>query len=156
MTPRRAFDDYHQAVYSFAYRLTKSAEVAEDITQECFLALIRAPYRFDPARGSVKTWLFAVARNLAFKGSYRDHRLEDPLLAEGQRSEPLDPDIVSSVQRAIAGLPQLQREALILFEYEGATLAEIAEIVGADVGTVRGACIVRGRLCGAYWLPIAE
>ena len=43
MTALTAFDQYHQAVYSFAYRLTGSAVIAEDLTQECFLALIRNP-----------------------------------------------------------------------------------------------------------------
>jgi RNA polymerase sigma-70 factor (ECF subfamily) len=45
--------------------------VAEDITQECFLALMRAPERFDPDRGNLKTYLFAIARNLTLK-NYRD------------------------------------------------------------------------------------
>lgn len=49
MTAQTAFDQYHQAVYSFAYRLTESAEIAEDITQECFLVLIRDPQRYDPS-----------------------------------------------------------------------------------------------------------
>src|SRR5579862_902561 len=76
MKPEQAFDQYHQAVYSFAYRLSRRADVAEDITQECFLSLVRAPERFDPARGTVKTYLFAIARNLVLK-NYRDNR-EDP------------------------------------------------------------------------------
>ena len=67
MTPEKAFDEYHQAVYSFAYRLTLREDIAEDITQECFLALIRAPQRFDEARGTMKTYLFSIARNLAIE-----------------------------------------------------------------------------------------
>ena len=43
MTPEEAFDRHHQAVYRFAYRLTRRADLAEDITQDCFLALVRAP-----------------------------------------------------------------------------------------------------------------
>ena len=138
MTPEKAFDEYHQAVYSFAYRLTLREDVAEDITQECFLALIRAPQRFDEARGAMKTYLFSIARNLALK-QYRDNRLESP--AEDQPVAATDPrttmDISSAVAEAVAALPLLQQEALILFEYEGVTLEEIAGIVGADVGTVK-------------------
>jgi RNA polymerase sigma-70 factor, ECF subfamily len=67
MTPEQAFDQYHQAVYGFAYRLTRRTDLADDLTQECFLALVRAPLRFDEERGSMKTHLFAIARNLAFK-----------------------------------------------------------------------------------------
>ncbi len=47
-----AFDKYHQAVFDFAYRLTRHAVLAEDITQECFLALVRAPERFNPIAGT--------------------------------------------------------------------------------------------------------
>ena len=139
MTPERAFDQHHQAIYSFAYRLTRRPDVAEDITQECFLALVRAPERFDAARGSMKVFLFSIARKLALK-QYRDERLEQA--PEGfDELRTVDPrgsiDLASAVMSAITGLPQLQQEALVLFEYEGVALEEIAQIVGADVGTVK-------------------
>jgi RNA polymerase sigma-70 factor (ECF subfamily) len=78
LTPEQAFDQYHQAVFGFAYRLTGRADLAEDITQECFFEFVRAPRKFDQARGTVKTYLFAIARNLALK-QYRDYRAEEPL-----------------------------------------------------------------------------
>jgi len=134
----QAFDRYHGAVFSFAYRLTRRADVAEDITQECFLAVLRAPGRFDPVRGSMRTFLFAIARNLALK-HYRDQGgnpvdLDDVIPASDPRPAL---DVASAVERAVALLPLLQREALVLFQYEGATLEEIAQIVGADTGTVK-------------------
>jgi RNA polymerase sigma-70 factor (ECF subfamily) len=139
MTPKRAFDEYHQAVYSFAWRLTGRSDVAEDITQECFLALLRAPRRFDPERGSMKVYLFAIARNLALK-QYRDDRGGQPL-EDSDDLVAIDPreslDVASTVGAAVASLPRLQQEALILFEYEGVTLEEISQIVGAEVGTVK-------------------
>ncbi len=139
MTPQQAFDQYHQAVYSFAYRLTRRDDVAEDVTQECFLALVRAPQRFDQARGTVKTYLFSISRNLALK-QYRDHTAEEPL-DDSETPAANDPrltlEVSSAVAAAVACLPQLQQEALILFEYEGATLEEIAQIVCADIGTVK-------------------
>jgi RNA polymerase sigma-70 factor (ECF subfamily) len=139
VTPEEAFDRNHRAVYSFAYRLTGRADLAEDIAQECFLALVRAPRRFDPSRGSMKAYLFAIVRNLALK-QYRDGRVEQAM--DGAEDWPAaDPraslEASSAVANAVAGLPQLQREALILFQYEGVTLEEIAQIVGADVGTVK-------------------
>jgi RNA polymerase sigma factor (sigma-70 family) len=140
MTPEEAFDGHHQAVYRFAYRLTRRPDVAEDITQECFLALVRAPERFDAARGTMLVYLFAIARNLALKYYRRQHATE--LVDED--AEPaaiVDPretlDVGQAVATAVSGLPPLQREALVLFEYEGATLEEIAQIVAADVGTVK-------------------
>jgi RNA polymerase sigma-70 factor (ECF subfamily) len=139
VTLQEAFDQYHQGVYSFAYRLTGRADVAEDIAQECFLALIRAPRRYDPSRGSMKAYLFSAARNLALK-QFRDGRAEQAM--DGSEDLPaVDPrtslDASFAVATAVARLPQLQREALVLFQYEGVTLEEIAQIVGADVGTVK-------------------
>jgi len=139
LTPQSAFDQHHQAVYSFAYRLTRREDIAEDIAQECFLALVRAPQRFDPARGSIKVYLFSIARNLALK-QYRDDHGEEPLDGSEELAG-MDPresmDVSSAVAAAVTGLPQLQQEALVLFEYEGVTLEEIAQIVGADTGTVK-------------------
>jgi RNA polymerase sigma-70 factor, ECF subfamily len=139
MTPEQAFDLYHRAIYSFAYRLTRRPAVAEDLTQECFLALLRAPHRFDPARGSMKVYLFSITRNLALK-QYRD----DPGERRIEESKDLaaaDPwrsiEVLSAVSAAVAALPLLQREALVLFEYEGMSIEEIAVIVGAEVGTVK-------------------
>ena len=131
-----AFDDYHQAVFDFAYRLTHSADVAEDITQDCFLALVRAPERFNPDRGTLKNYLFAITRNLVLK-NYRDQRTTETAdldLASDPRSTL---EISSAVESAVAGLPHLQQEALVLFQYEGLALEEIAHIVGTDVGTVK-------------------
>jgi RNA polymerase sigma-70 factor (ECF subfamily) len=134
--PEAAFDQYHRAVYSFAYRLTRRADAAEDITQECFLALVRAPQRFDEARGTMRTYLFSIARNLALK-QYRDQRPESQAEEEPAADPRKTMELSSAVARAVAALPLLQQEALILFEYEGVTLEEIAGIVGADVGTVK-------------------
>ena len=138
MTPREAFDRYHQAVYRFVYRLTAREDLAEDITQECFLAFVRAPQRYDRTRGTVKTYLFSIARHLALK-RYRDDREHAQLDEEDIAS--VEPDgaweVSSAVVGAVAALPQLQQECLILFEYEGFTLEEIAGVVGADVGTVK-------------------
>src|SRR4051812_43919556 len=121
VTPQTAFDQYHQAVYSFLYRMTRHPDVAEDLTQECFLALVRAPERFDAARGGMKTYLFAIARNLALK-HYRDFRGEGPLEDTAVFNPSAAFDAASSVAAAIAALPPLQQEAIILFEYEGVTL----------------------------------
>lgn len=138
MTPLEAFDEYHQAVYSFIYRLTGRPDVSEDVTQDCFLAVVRHPGRFDEARGTLKQYLFSVARNLAIK-RYRDER-EGEQLPEEEPAAPgpgVDWDISSAVAAAVAALPAAQREALVLFEYEGLTLEEIAEAVGVDPGAIK-------------------
>jgi RNA polymerase sigma-70 factor (ECF subfamily) len=139
VTPEAAFDQYSQSVYRFVYRLTRREDVAEDVAQETFLTLVRSPERWNVARGSMKTYLLAIARNLMLK-RYRDYRAEEQL--EDEVDAPaVDPrasfEIGTAVASAVAALPALQQEALILFEYEGATLEELAQIVAADVGTVK-------------------
>jgi RNA polymerase sigma-70 factor (ECF subfamily) len=133
VTPLQAFDTYSDSVFRFAWRLTRRADLAEDIAQECFLALVRAPGRFDPSRGTLKKYLFAIARNLVLN-HYRDERPEAPL--PDLLTNP-SPDLDLAVSQAVAALSSLQQEALVLFEYEGFTLEEIAEITGADIGAVK-------------------
>jgi RNA polymerase sigma-70 factor (ECF subfamily) len=140
VTAQEAFDRYHRGVFGFVRRLTHQADAAEDITQECFLAYVRAPERFDEAKGSLRTYLFAIARNLALK-HYRDRGAEYRLDGEaGLIAGDPRPVIEASaaVERAVAALPMLEKEALILFQYEGLTLVEISRVVGAEVGTVKG------------------
>jgi RNA polymerase sigma-70 factor (ECF subfamily) len=139
VTAQEAFDLYHVAIFRFVYRLTRRVDIAEDITQECFLAFLRAPERYDLGRGSVKTYLFSIARNLVLK-NYRDEcaarQFEENQFA--LVTEPnLSLEVSAVVEQALASLPALQQETLVLFEYEGLTLEEIASVVCADVGTVK-------------------
>jgi len=134
-----AFDEHKDAVYRFAWRMSGSAAAAEDITQDVFVALLRHPGRFDPARGPLRTFLFGIARNVALKHWRAEHRYE-ALDDEAVAGEPLEldrGDVGDSVGRAVSALGPLQREVVILAEYEGLTLAEIARAVDADVGTVK-------------------
>lgn len=115
------------------------AELAEDITQECFLVIIREPQRYDAHRGDIKTYLFSIARNLAFKRYRDDH---GALQADEDRAgsiadRTMDQELSVVVAQMVSQLPDLQREALILFEFEGFQLNEISQIVNADVGVVK-------------------
>src|ERR1700722_8840222 len=65
----------HPAIYRFALHMTGNASVAEDVTQEVFMALIRDPKRFDPSRGTLGGFLFGVARNHLRKRWEQDRRL---------------------------------------------------------------------------------
>jgi RNA polymerase sigma factor (sigma-70 family) len=137
---------HRDPVFRFAYRLLGSTELAEDVAHDCFLSLLKRPRDFDSARASLRTYLLAAAHNLAmkhFRGARSLEALED--LAEepptperrGPLRQLLDEELTQEVRRAIDELPPLQREALLLFEYEELPLAEIALIVGADTGTVK-------------------
>jgi RNA polymerase sigma-70 factor (ECF subfamily) len=134
-----AFEQHKDAVHRFAWRMSGSAPAAEDITQDTFAALLRHPGRFDPARGPLRAFLLGIARNLVLKHWRAEHRFE-PLDDETMAAEPVDlgrGEVGEMVGRAVRALRPLQREVVILAEYEGLTLAEIATAVEADVGTVK-------------------
>ncbi len=134
-----AFDQHKDAVYRFAWRMAGSPAAAEDITQDVFVGLLRHPDRFDPDRGTLRAFLLGIARNLALKRWRSEHRFE-PLDDEAVIAEPIDLDrgeVGDMVGRAVQALRPLQREVVILAEYEGLTLAEIARAVDTDVGTVK-------------------
>lgn len=140
------YNRYREPIFRFAYRLLGSVEIAEDVTHDCFLSLIRKPENFRPERASLKTYLYAAARNLALK-HFRDHGretgmdevAEEPkdLSSRGPLRRLLDEELATMVREAIFSLPPLQREALILFEYEDLSLSEVAEIAGTDTGAVK-------------------
>jgi RNA polymerase sigma-70 factor (ECF subfamily) len=142
----QVYERHRDAVSRFAYRISGSVELAEDITHDSFLALLKKPENFLPSRGSLRTYLFAVARNLWLKQirklgreSAIDDLTDDQLVAVNR--EPLrrliDDELSMKVQDAVSSLPPLQRETLVLFEYEGLPLSEIAGLVGTDVGAVK-------------------
>ena len=133
------FAEHKDSVYRFAWRMCASPAAAEDVTQDVFLALLRHPGRFDPSRATLRTFLLGIARNLVLKRWRTEHRFE-PLDDEAIAAAPLElenADLGAIVARAVRALRPLQREVVILAEYEGLTLAEIARAVDADVGTVK-------------------
>ena len=138
------YERYRDPIFRFAFRLLGSVEAAEDVTHDCFLSLIKEPGRFDSSRASLRTYIYAAARNLAAKRYHsfaRETGIEGLDKELSERREPmaqvLDNERAEVVQQAIASLPPLQREALVLFEYDELSLAEIAAIVGADANTVK-------------------
>jgi RNA polymerase sigma-70 factor (ECF subfamily) len=140
----RAFLDLYRehrtGLFRFAWRLTGSAETAEDVTQECFLALLKGA-GFD-GRGGLRVYLFGMARNLALRRMRVAEReceeREEAANAPGPLDDLLAAERSALVERAVRSLPVAQREALILFEYEEMSLEEIASVTGAEVGAVKG------------------
>lgn len=136
---RRAFEQKRDTVYRFAWRMTGSACAAEDITQEVFLSLLIQPDRFDPTRGELGAFLIGVARNVARKwlrGESRWSEIDDDQFSM-EPVEIADREISEIVGAAVASLPPLQREVLLLAHYEGFSLEEIARAVNIEVGAVK-------------------
>lgn len=134
---RAAYAAHKDAVFRFAWRMTGSAEAAEDVLQECFLSLLRRPDAYDPGRSPLRAFLIGMARNLV-RARWRAEGRWDVLDEEEFAAAPVDGFADGeAVARAVAALPPLQREALILFVYEEMPLEEIARVADVEVGTIK-------------------
>jgi RNA polymerase sigma-70 factor (ECF subfamily) len=142
----RAFTAHKDAVYRFAWRM--APEAADDIAQEVFLRLLRGQVHFDEARGSLRSFLLGVARNLALQHLRSNARWEpideeqfvaSPLFAVRLKADTASDsfEIGEIVGRAVRALPPLQRDVFILAEYEELSLDEIARAVDTNVGAVK-------------------
>jgi len=133
------FEQHKDAVYRFAWRMLNSASAAEDVAQDVFVSLLRLPDRFDPSRGPLRPFLLGITRNLVLKRWRDEHRWE-PIEDEAFVAQPVEVDRSETAQivgEAVRSLPPLQREVLILAEYEELSLEEIATAVESEVGTVK-------------------
>ncbi|HUK19031.1 MAG TPA: RNA polymerase sigma factor [Bryobacteraceae bacterium] len=135
------FDEHHAPLFRFAYRLTGSSADAEDIVQECFLELLRPECAYDPRRTPIRIYLFGVVRNQWLKRQRRSAWTgefdAEPYIDDSPETGLLESEIQDAVARAVTGLPATQREALILAHYEQMPLAEIARVMGIEVGAVK-------------------
>jgi RNA polymerase sigma-70 factor, ECF subfamily len=137
---REAFEQlfarYRGPLYGYFRRRLNGDRRAEDLTQDTFLAVIRAAAHYE-ARALVRTYLFAIAMNLV--AAERRKRFRDS--PQGQPSpEPATtggPDSAMWVRQALEKLDESEREILMLREYEQLSYAEIAELLKVPVNTVR-------------------
>jgi RNA polymerase sigma factor (sigma-70 family) len=128
---------------SFLYRHTQNESDALDLAQETFVRIYRHRDRFRSG-AKFSTWLFAIAFNLARDNARRRNRRPTQSLEDSP--EPVDSHLpftsadeqerAAAVRAAVAGLPDDLRAAVILFEYEDKSHAEIAGIVGASAKAV--------------------
>ncbi|HVP45044.1 MAG TPA: RNA polymerase sigma factor [Bryobacteraceae bacterium] len=135
----RLLDEHHLPLFRFAWRLTGSIADAEDIVQECFMALLRQDCCFDPARTAIRTYLFGAVRNQSLKRLRQREPGVAPEPADHRtpETEALRGELAKAVAGAIAELPETQREVLLLAHYEQLSLAEIAEITQLEVTAVK-------------------
>jgi RNA polymerase sigma-70 factor (ECF subfamily) len=132
----------HHDVYRFVYALAKSRSLAQDVTQEVFLNVLENADRFDPSKGSVRSWLFGCARYAAIDRLRIERRWSGdvPPADSGEvgHEERLYADQrIERLHAAIAQLPLEYREALVLYELAELSYAETAGVLGCPIGTVR-------------------
>jgi RNA polymerase sigma-70 factor (ECF subfamily) len=137
------------SLYRFATHMSGSADVAEDVTQEVFLALLRGECGFNPDRGSLSGYLFGIARKLVLRQLERTRSdvaietdaeesnqpelaVHDDALADLTREESLE-----GLRRAVLALPRRYREVVVLCDLEEVDYADAAIALGCPIGTVR-------------------
>ncbi|MBZ5500527.1 MAG: sigma-70 family RNA polymerase sigma factor [Acidobacteriia bacterium] len=137
------YERYRKGIYSYTLRLLGSHAAAEDVMHDCFASLIGNFSRFDPGRASLRTYLYAAAHNLARKhlrepdNDATEELPMDLAAPAGPLDQLLGKELCDVVKYAVGSLPTRQREVLVLAEYEELPLAEVAAIVGADLGSVK-------------------
>ncbi len=144
-------------IYRFAWRMSGSESIAEDVTQEVFMHLMRGNANFDVTRGSIQSYLFGIARNQVLRRIERDRAYfplmqddgtDSPAIAGSATSNCLiathDPlgdltrrETIDSVRQAVLGLPAHYREVVVLCDLHEMSYLEAAEVLGCAIGTVR-------------------
>jgi RNA polymerase sigma-70 factor (ECF subfamily) len=143
------YDRHSGAAFSLAYRMVGRGNVAEDVVQEAFLSIWRSGARYERARGSVRTWVLGIVHHRAIdqlrRSSVHDKRrasdegLEERL-ESGERTdnEVARREEAASIRSAMDTLPADQSHVIELAYFGGFTHTEIAGILEAPVGTVKG------------------
>jgi RNA polymerase sigma-70 factor, ECF subfamily len=144
------YDRHGGAAYSLAHRIVGERGVAEDVTQEAFLSLWRTGARYDAARGSVRSWMLGIVRNRAIDALRRTAGpapkldLDDEAVLDSRASEEMTEaeaikrETSQRLRGALSELPREQSEVIGLAYFGGFTHAEIAELLGMPLGTVKG------------------
>jgi RNA polymerase sigma-70 factor, ECF subfamily len=139
------------AIYRFALHMSGSPQVAEDVTQDVFLMLMREPGRFEPQRGSLAAYLYGIARNRVLQHLEQGSLhlpLSDEEGTDDNSPEPLVqlPDSLDDLTRredlerlrqAVLALPARYREVVVLCDLHEMDYTQAAATLGCAVGTVR-------------------
>ncbi len=137
------------AAFSLAYRICGRRTAAEDAVQEAFLSLWRSGARYDPRRGSVRTWALGIVHNRAVdtlrrSGVHERRRAHEEGAAETVEApdrtelQAIDNAASSEIRGALERLPDEQRRVIELAYFGGFTHIEIASMLDTPVGTVKG------------------
>jgi RNA polymerase sigma-70 factor (ECF subfamily) len=143
------YERHAQAAFSLAYRIMGTRAGAEDVTQDAFLSIWRSGERYDRRRGSVRTWVLGIVHHRGIDALRRatvhsrrragDEGIEERFeAAERTDAEAARREEALTVRAALGGLPPDQVQVIELAYFGGFTHTEIAEMLDAPVGTIKG------------------
>ena len=137
------FGHFAPRVKAFLVRGGASHDVAEDCAQDVMATVWRKSMQYDPARASVATWIFTIARNRRIDLIRKDRRPQPEDLPWGPEAEPQQDDVVAFQQdaerlgQALAALPEKQRVLIERAYFGDLSHSEIAEETGLPLGTIK-------------------
>ena len=144
------YDRHGGAAYSLAYRILGERGAAEDCIQEAFISIWRSGGRFDPTRGSVRSWTLSIVRNRAIDvlrskaGKAPKMTFDDDEIIESRPSgeltdeEAMRHETATEVRGALSQLPDDQSKVIQLAYFGGFSQSEIAGMLNVPLGTVKG------------------
>ncbi len=141
-----AYRRHAGAVYGLAKRVTGQVGVAEDVVQEVFLRLWNEPEKFEPERGSLRSYLLAQCHSRSVERlrsdtsrRYREERAAREIATSSYDidHEVWDLTVAESIKQAVLGLPLAERKAIELAYFGGHTYREVAGILGEPEGTIK-------------------
>lgn len=156
------FARYNSSVYNFALAMLGSGDRAEDVLQDTFLSVARSASSYEP-RGRFSVWLLRVARNRCLSLLERE-RLRRQVIV-GSSLDLIDPpsggpdpaaqaigdEADEALRSMVAGLPERQRAAIVLYAFEGMTYKEIARVLEVPLSNVKTLIYrARARLARLY------
>jgi RNA polymerase sigma-70 factor (ECF subfamily) len=140
---------WQASIYRFALRMCGSEALAEDVTQEVFMILMREGGRYDASKGSLSAYLYGIARFQVLRKMQRERTMvsmddDDSEVTDEMMATSFDPlldlaraETVQSVRDAIGVLPVHYREVVVLCELHEMSYADAAQVLGCAIGTVR-------------------
>jgi RNA polymerase sigma-70 factor (ECF subfamily) len=141
------YDRYANLLFPLTLRILRDRAEAEDILHDAFVLVSERAAQFTPERGTVASWLITLVRNLAIDRARRRERrgmLAQQDAATQRDADDQTPEAIAGdarerdhVRRALATLPEAQRETLVVAFFEGLSYPEIAEREGVPLGTVK-------------------
>ena len=140
----RLYEAHAASLLAFLEYRTGNIELAKDIHADTFERILKTRWRFDPRKGSQKTWVYAIALNVLRDAGRRraaEARALDRVMAGGAEADWHESDPLGdrdAIRRALTTLPDDEREAVALYYGADLSLEEIARVTGTRTTTIKG------------------